>query len=64
MVSIGLYQTAQEIDYKSICYGDTVWMFHLESGSFVKVKKDNNSTYDNYIMQKISNFIILSILFT
>lgn len=36
-ISIGLYQSAEELEYKDICYGDAVWIFHLESGSFVKL---------------------------
>ena len=55
-IAVGLYQTAQEIEYKEICYGDTVWIFHLESGSFVKVKQSVNHLSDNYFMKKISNF--------
>jgi hypothetical protein len=40
-ISIGLYQTGEEMDYKDIYYGDTVWVFHLESGSFVKLVEPN-----------------------
>lgn len=38
-ISIGLYQTGEEVEYKDIFYGDTIWIFHLESGSFVKLKE-------------------------
>jgi len=28
-IKIELYQTGEEIEYKNICFGDTVWIFHL-----------------------------------
>lgn len=52
-IQLGLYQPYEEIEYKSICFGDSVWIFHLESGSFVKVL-DNQEVLDNVVLNKIS----------
>lgn len=51
-ISIGLFQTAEELEYKDIRYGDTVWIFHLESGSFVKLVEPNE--VESFILKKIS----------
>ena len=56
-IQLGLYQPCEENEYKSICYGDSVWIFHLESGSFVKVL-DNQEVTDSVIVKKISTYPI------
>ena len=40
------------MEYKDICYGDTVWIFHLESGSFVKLEETKQ--VESFILKKIS----------
>lgn len=52
-INIELYQTGEEIEYKNICFGDSVWIFHLESGSFVKVIDENRKS-KSVILNKIS----------
>jgi hypothetical protein len=54
-VRVELYQTAEEIEFKNICFGDYVWIFHLESGSFLKVLDDETET-TNIVLSKISNW--------
>ena len=55
-IRLGLYQTAEEYDYKNICFGDAVWIFHLETGSFVKsVETDYN--FDPFLFGNIRNVI-------
>ena len=40
------------MEYKDICYGDTVWIFHLESGSFVKIVEPQE--VESFILKKVS----------
>ena len=54
---MGLYETAEEVNYKNICFGDAVWLFHLETGSFMKVI-DKAYEMNNFALNKISKFLL------
>lgn len=45
------------MDYKDIYYGDTVWIFHLESGSFVKLVEPNE--IESFVLKKISKIQVM-----
>lgn len=57
-IKLELYKTSEEVEYKNICFGDAVWIFHLESGSFVKVIIDEERKSNSIILNKISIFLI------
>ena len=58
-IKFELYQTAEEIEYKNICFGDSVWIFHLESGSFVKVMAEDERKPKSIILNKISTLYLI-----
>ena len=57
---VELYQTAEEEHPEYIYYGSSLWIFHLETNSFLKFMSVSQDG-DNFFLKKIStNSIIQS----
>ena len=52
-VQVELYQTAEEEEPEFIYYGSSLWVFHLETNSFLKFKSVHLNG-DNFFLRKIS----------
>ncbi len=52
---VGLYQTAEQYDAEYIHYGESLWLFHLETSSFLKMHNPE-AQMESFFFRKISKF--------
>ena len=52
-LQVALYQTAEAIEPEYIYYGESLWIFHLETSSFLKVF-NHTASLESFFFRKIS----------